>query len=184
MNGRATVRTAAALFCFGAAAALVIAAGLPARAPYTGVFQPDGALQAPEIGAFAPDFTALTLSGRPVVLSAHRGAPIIINFWATWCIPCEIELPELIALSETGVRVLAVNLSEPPALVSEWLRARAAAQTDRFIVPLDLDGAIAARYALRGQPTSFVLAPDGKITHIFFGAADRSAFERAVAPFR
>lgn len=177
------LRWTAGALCLVAALALVITAGLPERATYTGSFQVDGAWQAPEIGAFAPEFMTIGLDGRTVSAESWLGQPAVINFWATWCIPCEIELPELIALSGNGVRVLAVNLGESPAQVRSWLEARQLVPNPDFIIPLDLTGAIAARYALRGQPMSFVLAPDGKIAHIFFGATTRSAVESALAPY-
>jgi cytochrome c biogenesis protein CcmG/thiol:disulfide interchange protein DsbE len=178
------IRWTAGALCLIAAAALVYAAGLPERAAYTGVLQIDGTWIAPEIGAFAPEFSAVGLDGRGVSAKTWLGQPAVINFWATWCIPCEIELPELIALSENGVRVLAVNLGESPAQIQGWLAARQLTPTPDFIIPLDLTGMIAARYALRGQPMSFVLAPDGKIAHIFFGATTRSAVESVLAPYR
>lgn len=178
------IRWTAGALCLIAAAALVLAAGLPERAAYTGGLQIDGTWRAPEIGAFAPEFSAVGLDGRTVSAESWLGQPAVINFWATWCIPCEIELPELIALSENGVRVVAVNLGEPPAQIQGWLEARQLAPTPDFMIPLDLTGMIAARYALRGQPMSFVLAPDGKIAHIFFGATTRSAVESVLAPYR
>jgi thiol-disulfide isomerase/thioredoxin len=179
------IRWAAGAVCLAAALALVIAAGLPERAAYTGsFFAVDGVWRAPEVGAYAPEFSAAALDGRTVSAGTWRGQPAVINFWATWCVPCELELPELMALAESGVRVLAVNLGEPPAQIRRWLETRQLTPAPNFIIPLDLTGAIAARYALRGQPMSFVLAPDGKIAHIFFGATTRSAVESALAPYR
>jgi thiol-disulfide isomerase/thioredoxin len=178
------IRRIAGAVCLAAALALVIAAGLPERAAYTGFLAVDGTRRAPEIGAYAPDFSAAALDGRTVSAETWRGQPAVINFWATWCVPCELELPELMALAESGVRVLAVNLGEPPARSQRWLKARQLAPPPNFIIPLDLTGAIAVRYALRGQPMSFVLAPDGKIAHIFFGATTRSALEAVLALHR
>ncbi|MDZ4763458.1 MAG: TlpA disulfide reductase family protein [Chloroflexota bacterium] len=175
-------RWIAALVCFGLAAALVILVGLPQRASYTGAIL-DGQWFAPEIGAFAPPFQALALDGQSISLNDYRGKPVVINFWATWCIPCEIEMPDLYALAGDGVTVLAVNLSEAPDDAAAWLAARNLSPTAQFLVPLDLTGTIATNYALRGQPTTFVLAPDGRIAHIFFGATTRAALEAAVAPF-
>jgi thiol-disulfide isomerase/thioredoxin len=177
------LRLIGAAACFLSAALVVIAAGLPERAPYVGALLPDGSWAAPEIGAVAPDLRALTLDGSTFILTAERGQPLVINFWATWCIPCALEMPDLYALASAGVTVIAVNLSEAPALASSWLAERSLTPNARFIVALDLSGEIAARYQLRGQPTTFILAPDGRIAHIFFGATTYAALSAALAPF-
>jgi thiol-disulfide isomerase/thioredoxin len=177
------VRQIGAILCFGIAAALVIVAGLPERAALTGVLI-DGQWIAPEIGAFAPPIQTETLEGAPIFLANQRGAPVVINFWATWCVPCEIEMPELYALAADGVTVIAVNLSESPEAAAAWLAARELTPTEQFIAVRDQTGVIARNYALRGQPTTFVLAPDGRIAHIFFGATTYPTLAAAVAPFR
>ena len=169
--------TAGAVACLLAAAALVIAAGLPERSAYTGLTAEGGSVVAPEIGALAPNFSAPTLTGS-VELNALRGSPVVVNFWATWCAPCEVEMPDLQAFQSAhpSARVLAVNLGEPPALVTDWLAKRGIT----LAIPLDTRGEIAYLYRLRGQPTTFVIAPDGIISHIFYGATTRQALESAL----
>jgi thiol-disulfide isomerase/thioredoxin len=70
----------------------VIAGGLPQRATYSGAVLPSGEIAAPEIGAFAPPFRAPTLDGE-ITLEQLRGVPVVLNFWATWCVPCRVEMP-------------------------------------------------------------------------------------------
>ncbi|MCZ2095061.1 MAG: hypothetical protein LC121_02095 [Anaerolineae bacterium] len=72
--------------CLAAALGLVFAAGLPDRAVYSGQILSNGRIIAPEIGALAPLFDAPTLTGT-VDAAELRDAPLVINFWATWCIP-------------------------------------------------------------------------------------------------
>ena len=175
MRSRKRLLLAAGAFaCLLAAAALVIAAGLPERSAYTGQVIAGEGIAAPEIGALAPNFSAPTLTGS-VELGALRGSPVILNFWATWCAPCEFEMPELQAFQSAhpSARVLAVNLGEPPALVADWLAERGIT----LDIPLDTRGEIAYLYHLRGQPTTFVIAPDGSISHIFYGATTQQALE-------
>ena len=52
-------------------------------------------------GAVAPDFTLLTLAGDSVHLAALRGHPVLLNFWATWCVPCKDEMPRLVDAYES-----------------------------------------------------------------------------------
>lgn len=169
-----------ALLCFAGALALLIAAGLPQRAPYSGQVLSDGQIIAPEIGAFAPDFSAPTLDGQ-VQLTKLHGQPAIVNFWATWCVPCRVEMPKLQAFHEAhpNVNVLAVNLGERRDLVVDWVRRLKL----NFAIVLDADGSIAGEYRLRGQPSTYVISPDGVITSIFYGPTTRQVLESVLEPF-
>ncbi len=172
----------AAAACLTSAVILTVAAGLPDRASYTGIIQPDGVIIAPEIGAAAPPFQTTTAAGTSFDLTDLRGAPVIINFWATWCEPCRVEMPALQAVyrrhQDDGLRVLAVNLREPPEMVLAW----GANLGLTFDLLLDRYGQIAASYHLRGQPSTYVLSPSGTITHIFYGPTDETTLEAALAP--
>lgn len=167
-----------ALVCFSAAAVLLVMTGLPERVSLSGKLP-----VAPELGAIAPDFEADTADGDSVQLVELRGAPVVLNFWATWCVPCRVEMPELQAVYEAhrqaGLRVVGVNLAEAPEDVLDWRDQLGLT----FDLVLDTNGSIASRYLLRGQPTTFVISPDGVITHIFYGATTASALESAIAPF-
>ncbi|MBI1259106.1 MAG: redoxin domain-containing protein [Chloroflexi bacterium] len=169
-----------AVAAFAAAVALLIAAGLPNRAAYTGQILANGQAIAPEIGAFAPPIQAATLDGA-VDLAQLRGAPVIINFWATWCVPCRVEMPELQAYHQAhpNTRILAVNLGESRRLIVDWVAQFGLT----FDVVLDPDRAIATRYHLRGQPSTYIVAPDGVITSIFYGPTTRQSLESALAAF-
>jgi peroxiredoxin len=157
--------------------------GLPQRAEYTGQTIPGQIPIAPEIDAVAPPFTLTTLSANSLSLYSLRGKPIIINFWATWCEPCRVEMPSLQAVYETyeqrGLRVLAVNLGEPQETVQEWVQQMRLT----FDILLDTDLNTAALYYLRGQPSTYVLSPNGIITHVFYGPFDESALRGLLAPY-
>ena len=172
--------SAGAAFCLLIAAALVIAAGLPNRAAYSGEILANGQSIAPEIGSFAPPFSAPTLN-KAVSLTDLRGTPLVINFWATWCVPCGVEMPELQAfhVAHPDARVLAVNLGESRQTVVDWV----AQLKLTFDIVLDPTQSIATLYRLRGQPSTYVVSPGGVITAIFYGPTTRQSLESALQPF-
>lgn len=172
-----------AVVLFALALALVVSAGLPERAAFTGHVLPSGHTVAPEVGSLAPPFEAQTVDGSTIALSDLRGSPVVVNFWATWCVPCRAEMPELEALYQAhqarGLRVVGINVGDSVDDVLDWRDNLALT----FDLVLDPTSAIADRYLLRGQPTTFVLSPDGAITSIVYGATSQSALEAALAPY-
>lgn len=154
--------------------------GLPERATYTGFIQA-GEEYAPELNAIAPPFEAQTLSGDRLQLADLRGRTVLINFWATWCEPCKAEMPDLQAVYEIyqmrGLRVLGVNLGESKNDVQTWVNHLGLT----FDIVMD-SGQIASQYQIRGQPTSYLVAPDGVIMQIYYGPTIRANLEAAIAP--
>jgi peroxiredoxin len=133
-------------------------------------------------GAIAPSFTAATLNGDPIALDSLRGRPVVLNFWATWCAPCEVEMPELQRLHEAyagQVVVVGVNTGEAETAAAAWAQARGLT----FTLALDEAREIAALYQLRGQPTTFLIAPDGEIVDIIYGPTQFESLSAAVAAF-
>lgn len=124
-------------------------------------------------GQLAPDFTLRNLAGAPMKLSDLRGQPVLINFWASWCGPCRLEMPDLVrtyaAHKAAGFVILAVNptvedtLPDVNAFVKEFNMT--------FPVLLDETGAVTNQlYRLRGLPTSVFVNRAGRITRIHLGA--------------
>ena len=120
---------------------------------------------APVIGYPAPDFALTTLNGEEFKLSAQRGMPVVLNFWATWCPPCRAELPELRAASERyagQVAIVGVNQAETAATVAK----SAPALGLTFPIPLDQSGSVSRVYGVRSLPTTFFIDRDGVIRQI------------------
>jgi len=121
----------------------------------------------PENKPAAPEFTLTDLDGNPVSLSDYAGAPVLVNFWATWCPPCRSELPLIQAYQdkyEGDFVVLALSGGETAQDVQAFIDA----QGYTFVVLLDSEFAVAEQYGVRGFPTSFFIDADGAIqqTHI------------------
>lgn len=111
------------------------------------------------IGLEAPDFTLTNLDGEEVSLSDFRGKIVLINFWATWCKYCDLEMPDLNNLHNDNedVVVLAVNVQEDEDLVRAYIEKN---QLD-FEVVLDSDAAISRQYLTNGLPNSYFVDTEG-----------------------
>ncbi len=111
----------------------------------------------------AVDFTVQSLVGDSESLSDHQGKVIFLNFWATWCGPCRAEVGEIDALYETlkdeDFMIMALSIQEQKKKVSKFMKTN---KID-FPVYLDSDGMVAAMYSVTGIPTTYIIAPDGKI---------------------
>ncbi len=117
----------------------------------------------------APEFTLQTLDGEPLSLSDLRGNAVVLNFWATWCPPCQAEMPELQAVHEAyaagGLVVLGVNQAEDQATVQAFLDERGLT----FPVVLDLQYEASQRYQVNSLPTTFFIDRNGMIREIVVG---------------
>ena len=123
---------------------------------------------APAVGHPAPDFTLTTLDGAPFVLSEQRGTPIVLNFWATWCGPCQRELPELErAAAHYGgsVAIVGVDQGEEAAVVQGTVDELGLT----FAIPMDSEFAVGELYNVRGLPTTFFIDADGVIRNVWAG---------------
>lgn len=164
--------------------AVLVSAGLPQRAEYTGYFLPGVPVPvAAEIGALAPPIQADTLADGAVDLWQMRGAPVIVNFWATWCAPCITEMPELQQVYEeyaaVGLRIVAVNLGEARPLVARWADDLGLT----FDIALDPANEVIRSYPRHGPPATYFIAPDGIISRIEYGPVSAETMRDAIAPW-
>jgi peroxiredoxin len=127
-----------------------------------------------EPGTRAPDYTVYGLAGGDTVrLRDLRGAVVLLNVWATWCGPCEAEMPSMQRLYDEmgpqGLRVVAVSVDQAdPAAVRAWVDARDLS----FTVLHDPSGRIQQVYQTTGVPESFVVDREGVIIKKIIGATE------------
>lgn len=118
-------------------------------------------------GVAAPDFVMQFEDGRTIRLSDLRGRPVLLNFWATWCAPCRIEMPDIVqeANLDNDLVVIAANVQE------EIDAIRPFAEEYGMTMPIarDADGKLRDLYQIRGMPTSFFIDRDGNIASIWAG---------------
>ncbi|MFP3853019.1 MAG: TlpA family protein disulfide reductase [Anaerolineales bacterium] len=138
-------------------------------------------MQQPLVGEPAPAFSTTDSQGAPIALQDFSGQVVLLNFWATWCGPCEVEMPLLQqryeALRDQGFVVLAINYDES--------REKVVAFGDRlgldFPLLLDRGGEIQRSYQVRGYPSSYLVDEEGIIRDVHIGLMTDDQLEEMLA---
>ncbi len=108
------------------------------------------------------------LDGKPVKLSAYAGRPIFLNVWATWCVPCQEEMPSIARLAANpklaGVAFLCISTEESPDLVKAFVASKKPPMT-----MLMVGGPAPKIFETKSIPATFVIAPDGRIVRAEVG---------------
>lgn len=128
-----------------------------------------------------PALEVATIDGKPWRLADHRGHWVVVNYWATWCGPCLKEMPELSALDAMREDVDVIGLAyedTTPADLNAFLGKHPVvypvAVVDVYDPPKAFD-------APRGLPTTWLIAPDGRVAHHFLGPVTAADLEAVIA---
>lgn len=143
------------------------------------------------LGSRAPQFTAQTLDSIPASrsLDDYRGDVVMLNVWATWCLPCRVEMPSMEKLHQAygdkGLKIVAVSIDDPGT--EQLVRDFASQYSLTFDILHDPTKAISQKYQTTGYPETVILGRDGIIRKKLLGATDwnspenRALIERLIA---
>jgi|GEM_PF-6339223 len=151
--------------------------GLPGAASgQADVAEPSGKPPVP-IGSPAPDFTVTDMNGHPVKLSSFHGRPVLIDFWATWCVPCREGLKETERLSSAkGLQVMAVSDDEN-AVIKDFMKQ------NHYKMPAfhDEGEKAQAAYNVEAIPVTAIVDSNGRLQSYMLGLHDPKEVEAALA---
>jgi cytochrome c biogenesis protein CcmG/thiol:disulfide interchange protein DsbE len=149
-------------------------AGVPPTVASTGV-------QTYPPGTPAKALRLAGLDGPEVDLAALRGRPVVVNFWATWCVPCVREFPLLRAAAAAHkadrLAVVGVLTRDRPAAARDFVRAQRAT----WPVALDPEAATATAWGAVGLPHTWFIRPDGTLASHQLGELTRASLDRQLA---
>lgn len=140
--------------------------------------------QSPLIGKVAPPVSGHTLDGADFDLSSQRGRWVVVNFFATWCVPCLAEHPELASFDERhapagDASVVSVLFDDKPDEARRVFRARGGS----WPVVIDPRGAIGVAFGVARVPESFLVAPDGTVVQRLVGGVTAAQLDRILAQY-
>lgn len=126
---------------------------------------------APEVGHVAPNFTLTTLAGQTLNLTQFRGKPVYLNFFASWCPPCQFETPDVEKMYKkygNKITFIGVNLAfnDTVPRLKQFLKTYGVT----YPVLLDKSGSVTKTYKVMAIPTSFFIKSNGVIMYHYLGA--------------
>jgi thiol-disulfide isomerase/thioredoxin len=134
------------------------------------------------VGRPAPDFSLPTIDGKTIRLSDFKGRPVIVDFWASWCGPCKMEIPSLDKVAQQyagqGLTVVGISEDDSPKDVRSFLASGSVAMD--YPVVMDENRLESTWGVPFGLPTTFFIRRDGTVADRVMGFEDYSEIERHV----
>jgi thiol-disulfide isomerase/thioredoxin len=130
--------------------------------------------------ALAPEFSLTDLSGQKLDLASYRGEVVLLDFWATWCAPCRVEIPHFVDLQNRyrhqGLQIIGISLDDNAEPVKAFY------QQFKMNYPVAVgDAALAERYGgILGLPVAFLIGCDGRINARHAGETEIGIIEQEV----
>ncbi len=135
--------------------------GKPKRIPRADASAMDGQL--------APDFTLPDVNGQPFTLSEQKGKVVFLDFWATWCPPCQMSVPELMKLHKEyagkGVEIVSLSVDDNVKKVIDFVAAKGITHRQLMVADSQVD----RTYGVRGIPMFVIIDKEGKIQNLWTG---------------
>lgn len=144
------------------------------------ITQPSSDREGTSVGARAPDFTLRSLAGQDVALSSFLGQAVILDFWASWCLPCQLTFPNLYAiwqeLEDNGVSLVGVSLDRTQAAAASYIEQGNYGDMVALWQSRAASSAVAQAYGVQGIPHTLVIDRQGII--LFRGHPARLTLEK------
>ena len=145
----------------------------------SGATGPTPLTTAPYVGQLAPDFTLTATDGRTITLSdytTNRGTPVILNFWATWCPPCRVEMPYFESahnLYDEEVAILGLNQAESAATIAAYAGERGLT----YPLLVDADMKVNNLYGVLNLPTTIFIDRNGVVREVLIGTMSQGVLD-------
>ncbi|KXU39493.1 thiol:disulfide interchange protein [Ventosimonas gracilis] len=147
---------------------------------WRGLYLDPSELPSPLIGKPVPKFSLPQVTDETLLTQEDlKGQPALLNVWATWCIACRVEHPQLNQLAQQGVRIIGVNYKDDNADAVRWLQ--------EFHNPYQLNirdenGTLGLDLGVYGAPETFFIDSQGIIRHKYIGVIDMNIWQQQLAP--
>lgn len=134
-----------------------------------------------QVGKSATNFSLPGLGSKSVSLANYRGQVVLVNFWATWCVPCKTEMPQLQSVYQAdkgaGFTILGVDQAESAGAVQAFVKNHGFDWT----FALDQSGDTSRAYGVYAIPESFLIDRSGKVAYIWTSSLTRGSLEQQLA---
>ena len=142
--------------------------------------------QSPLLGRIAPPTAGVTLQGPTFSLASAEGRPVVINFFASWCPPCQEEAPQLSAFTydqsklTDGAQMVGIVFNDSISAMESFVKV----QGVNYPVLTDPQGLLGSEWGVSSPPTTFIISPSGRVVKALVGPTTASQLNKAVARFQ